>query len=126
MRSTVDLNPDNATQGRFFVPGVGRKKPGSWIDLDVRGVAEFKLAFRTWLLRFEAAYRDRRLCNYPIYPEGDLDLSDVPDDELGNIRPISESFLGELVDDWEAAAGVRKVEGRRWYGHRRLFKTLSQ
>jgi hypothetical protein len=126
MRASVDLTPDDATHGRFFIPGVGRKKPGSWVDVDARGVAEFELAFGTWLRRFEEAYRDGSLRNYPVYPEGEFGWSDVPDDELGAIRPISESFLGELYDSWEAAAGVQKVEGRRWYGHRRLFKTLSQ
>jgi hypothetical protein len=125
MRTHVDLAPDIATQGRFFIPGGSRKKPGSWIDLDARGVAEFELAFCTWLARFELAYREGRLRNYPIFPEGDLEWSDVPDDALGTIRPISESFLGELYDSWEVAAGVRKVAGRRWYGHRRLFKTLT-
>lgn len=126
MRNTVDLEADDATSGRFFVPGGGRKKPGQWIDLGGRSVAAFRRAFSTWLLPFEDAYIGGLLSNYWIYPEGEFGWSDLTLDEMRSIGPISEDYLGTLYDRFELATGVEKIEGRRWYGHRRLFKTLTQ
>lgn len=123
-RRDVNLVPDAIALGTVNIRGGSKRKRGTAIDLDSRSRLAVDEALSTWLAPWEAAFQAGKLENYYLIPAESADdiESGMP---LPVSAPISESHLGSLWDALEATAGLPKVEGRRWYGIRRLFRDLA-
>ncbi|MDP1891643.1 MAG: hypothetical protein Q8K55_12185, partial [Gemmatimonadaceae bacterium] len=77
-----------------------------------------------YLKPLERARRQGRIPDYPLVPGGELaDLIEFDGTRVP--EAIAESHLGDLWDRFEQLSGVKKVEGRRWYGLRRRFRTAA-
>jgi integrase len=73
-----------------------------------------------YLARYEALYQADPLNDYPLIPGDRINSrKDVPGDE-----PLTESGLANMFLETEDAAGITHMDGRRWYGLRRLAMTL--
>jgi hypothetical protein len=127
MRSDLDLSPcGEFGLGRLRVKGKGRKK-GSTVDLDLVVRAQIDHEMIDGYLRdCEAAYRDGRITDYALMPQGRFVRGAVPvrNDAKYN-RPISRRTLLDYFHFLEEIAEVEHVESRAWYGLRRLWTDLG-
>lgn len=123
-RSDLDLANTQIGHGMLTVPDGSDKKRGVDIDLSARALRAVKAALTGYLKPLERAYKQGRIKDYPLVPGGDLAaLAGFQD--IGCPETIAEAYLGDLWDRFEQLSGVKKVEGRRWYGLRRRFRTAA-
>ena len=85
-----------------------------WLTPHQRRVVDRALA--TFLAPYERARLAGTIADYPLIPGARLN-SRKPTLHMGR---LTESRLRDLFNDAERAAGVEHVEGRGWYGLRRL------
>lgn len=124
MRSHLDLANTQIGYGMLTVPDGSDRKRGVDIDLSARALRAVKAALTGYLKPLERAYKQGRIKDYPLVPGGDLTaLAGFQD--IGCPEMIAEAYLGDLWDRFEQLSGVKKVEGRRWYGLRRRFRTAA-
>lgn len=115
MRSDLDL--ERGDHGALVVRGRG-KKLGTTIFLDqqMRAVID-RLMSRGYLQPLEAAFRDKRIKDYPLIPGGKIGYGLDP---ARRHKPLTRSGAGGMFLRVEAAAKVKHLRGRLWYGFRRF------
>jgi hypothetical protein len=144
MRSRVDLS-EGAGIGYGVVRPRGRKrKKASPIFLNAEERAFLDVAMTDGYLReLEAAYQARRISDYPLFCSGKLrhprryvkeikkQVTDytvpgvIPLDRRKH-TPIDKGTLSWEFHELERVAGVDVIEGRGWYGLRRLTSDLFE
>jgi hypothetical protein len=110
------------------------KKLGELVVLTPEQAATLHYQLHAGYLReFEAEHQGGRLADYYLIPGGHLRYwrssrkLDYPVAQLKNAHtPATESALGDWWRKLEQVAGVPHVEGRRWYGMRRLQSDLAE
>jgi hypothetical protein len=119
-RSQLDLTrTPMAPHGTFTVYGK-KKKAGEKLALTQEQRVAVDHALETVLADAEAAYdpADRRT-DYYLLPSGKL-VQGAADVERARRAPITRDALRKAFHALEVAAGVTPVEGRGWYGLRRV------
>lgn len=115
MRSDLDL--DRGEFGTLVVRG-RRKKRGTTILLDREGRRVIdKLMATGYLQPLEAAFRDGRITDYPIFPGGHIGYGFDP---ARHLKPLTKSGARGMFLKVEERAGVKHMRGRAWYGFRRF------
>lgn len=126
-RSHLDLSPvGEFGAGRIDIVGRGNKR-GEMQDLDPDQRAEIDRALGPdgYLCGLEAAYREGRREDYPLFPANAFRDGirtapmNAPD------KPMSPRTMRSLFNELEKDAGVEHREGRGWYGLRRLAADLA-
>lgn len=83
----------------------------------------------TWgyLAELEAAWRAKRIANYPLFPARRLvkGFAKLRDD-TSKAKPLDRSGLLKMFHALETVAEVASVPGRGWYGIRRLTSDLAE
>lgn len=110
--------------GTFRIRGRGRKL-GQLVFLtaEQRAAVDNALGPDGFLSNFEAAYQVAELKNYPLFPGGKLREGKAVVRKNGsrmNRRSLLDHFHA-----LEEIAGVEQVEGRGWYGVRRISSDLT-
>lgn len=115
MRSDLDL--ERGDYGALVVRGRG-KKLGTTIFLDqqMRAVID-RLMSRGYLQPLEAAFRDKRIKDYPLIPGGKIGYGLDP---ARRHKPLTRSGAQGMFLRVEASAKVQHLRGRLWYGFRRF------
>lgn len=127
MRSDLDLGPcGEYGLGRLRVRGRGKKR-GSFVDLDtaVREVVDREMSVG-YLRECEAAYQAKTITDYALMPQGRFVGACVPVRRNGRYRkPVSKRTVLDWFHALEELAEVTHLEGRGWYGLRRLWSDLT-
>lgn len=123
-RSALDLSDIGAhALGRFVVPDTGKKK-GVRIDLTpaLRAAWDHELT-DGYLRDLEAAFRVGAIRTFPLFPGrrlvGGRARADV-------VTALGKRAATDLFHDLERAANVAVVDGRGWYGVRRIAADLAE
>jgi integrase len=126
MRSHMDLDPSAAPsmiRGLVRVPSAGHKRT-STIALAEAQRRVVDAALSGYLANYEAAWQRGVIEDYPLFPAGRL--------VAGRAKVVSspkcltrDAALG-MFYRLEAAAGVPHVEGRGWYGVRRIAADVAE
>lgn len=126
-RSHLDLSPVGAFElGRIDIVGRGNKR-GEIQDLtpDQRAEIDRALGPNGYLRGLEAAYREGRRDDYPLFPQYafrdgvPVAPMNAPD------KPMDSRTLRTLYNELESDAGVEHRDGRGWYGLRRVAADLA-
>ena len=118
-----DLDLNLGAHGRLRIRGRGRKKGATiFLDATMRQLID-RLMSVGYLQPLEAARRDGRIRDYPLFPGGRIGYGFDP---KRNLRPLTKSGARTLFLAVEKAAGVQHVRGRAWYGFRRLAADLAE
>jgi hypothetical protein len=121
----MDLSPDAGTGfGVVQIPFVSNRKRAPRIFLNETERAAIDAAMGDgYLAELEAAFREKRLADYPLFPAGKLRKGKVPVREVP-ASPMDRSTLTRYLRDLEDAAQVEHIDGRGWHGLRRAFTDL--
>ena len=90
------------------------------------------LAAEGYLSELEEAFRRGDIEDYPLFPQGQLTAWDTGYPRIPLWRHlkeeghITESYARSMFRDLEAAAAVRHVKGRGFYGLRRALADLTE
>jgi hypothetical protein len=109
--------------GRFTIPDTGKKK-GATIDLDraMRDAWDRALEIG-YLSLLEASFQSGEIKTYPLFPSGRLVRGRA---RATRRKPLTDSAALDLFHELEMLAGIRIVDGRGWYGIRRIAADLAE
>lgn len=118
-RSDLDLE-----KNRFRVKGAGNKK-GGWVVMTKGQRAAVERAFGGYLSRLEEAHRAGALPDYPLFPRGQMtggrSGNPVADpDRHGKAKHVGDLAMRKWHRKAEQLAGIPHLDGRGWYGGRRV------
>jgi hypothetical protein len=105
------------------------RKPGETLHLTPEQRAVTDEALATYLANYERAWRAGEIQDYQLFPGGKM--SSRPDGTVWarrvrpSVKPISRDGLRQLFRQLEEIAEVEHVEGRGWYGLRRIATDLT-
>lgn len=128
MRSHLDLGEGVGAfgLGSLTVAGAGKKK-GAHVHLDPeqRAALDYELNLG-YLRECEAAYREGRIKDYSLFPQGRTRRGAIPVRKNDRyLRAVGKSTMNGWFKALEEAAGVPHVDGRAWYGVRRITTDLA-
>lgn len=118
-RSDVDLEHQ-----RFRVWGSGNKR-GTWVKMTPGQLAAVDRAFGGYLAKLEEAHRAGELADYCLFPRGQMPggrkgnpIADV--ERHGDAKHVGEFAMRKWHREAEQLAKIPHLDGRGWYGARRL------
>lgn len=127
MRSDLDLGPcGEYGLGRLRVKGRGKKR-GSVVDLDttVRDAIDREMSIG-YLRECETAYQAGRIPDYALMPQGRFVGGCTPvRANRRYLQPVAKRSMLDWFHALEEVAEVEHVDGRGWYGLRRLWSDLT-
>lgn len=127
IRSDLDLGPcGEFGLGRLRVRGRGKKR-GSFVDLDttVRDAIDREMSIG-YLRECEAAYQAGRITDYALMPQGRFVGGCTPvRANKRYLQPVAKRSMLDWFHSLEDVANVTHVDGRGWYGLRRLWSDLT-
>ena len=126
-RSALNLEPVGAFgMGTLTVVGSGKKK-GATLDLTPEDREGIDWALSTYLGQLEKAFLCGKLPDYYLVPGRTLNENDeAPVRKLSELRPLGRRQALVFFRELEKIAKVKSVEGRGWYGLRRLGSDLVE
>jgi hypothetical protein len=125
MRTDLDLEGGGvAPHGRVTIHGKGKKR-GAVVHLTKQQRSSVDRALQGYLVRLEAAYQAGTLADYPLFPNGQLPGGRRGEPVATVERHATAGFLsprtlGVWFREAEDLAEVPHVEGRLFYGARRV------
>ena len=120
-RSDLDLDKDPF--GSLTIPGSGKKLGTEILFTRNQRRLVDRMMRVGYLQPLEAAHRDGRITNYPLYPGGKIGYGLDP---LRAKKPLTRSGLASMFRRLERLAGVAHEVGRLWYGFRRTASDLAE
>lgn len=126
-RSGLTLDPIGAYgKGTVSVVGSGKKK-GVTLDLTPEDRQAIDWALSTYLRELEKAFLCGKLPDYYLVPGRNINAKGVaPVRKLAELRPLGRRRALALFRKLERIAKVKSVEGRGWYGLRRIGSDIVQ
>ena len=119
------------TLGSIEIIGAGKKR-GELVMFTPEQRRAVDRALAGYLSQYEAAYQAGLIADYPLFPGGKMhgkrdDLRPrKPCRVKANVKPIGRTGAREAFHDLERIAGVEVIEGRAWYGLRRIGSDLAE
>ncbi len=126
-RSEIILDPDpegHAPYGQFFVAGQG-KKGGAHVVMTERQRSGLDKALEGFLRECEGAYRAGAIEDYYVFPQRIRDCGTAKARGTDESRPFGRQQMLRDFHELERLSGVDVVEGRGWYGLRRLAADMA-
>ncbi len=120
-RSDLDLDKDPF--GSLKITGSGKKLGTEILFTENQRRLVDRMMRVGYLQPLEAAHRDGRITNYPLYPGGKIGYGFDP---LRPKKPLTRSGLASMFRRLERLAGVAHEVGRLWYGFRRTASDLAE
>lgn len=128
MRSALDLGRVGAYGlGRLTIHGT-ETKPGETVDLhpEMRERIDYAVT-EGYLRELEAAFQERKIDDYHLFPGNRMSQGVVRlDSYLARPRAVSKRSALGWFHDLERIAGVEHVEGRSFYGLRRVLTDVAR
>lgn len=118
------LDPD---KGTLMIRGAGKKR-GTLVVLTADQHEAVHVALGGWLQPLELAYLTRGM-DYPLFPGWRVPMRDgvpVLRADHASREPLNRTTLRYWLEATEAKAQVAHVEGRGWYGLRRVAVDLAK
>jgi len=131
-RSHLDLREPNGSAsadgepgqlGLLRVPGAGHKEAAP-IVLTVDQREAVNRALSSFLVDFEALWRDGKINDYPLFPRGRFKKGKAK--VVADPQPLTRDAARKMFHELESVAGVTSIEGRGWYGVRRIAADVAE
>jgi hypothetical protein len=119
------------TLGTIEIVGAGKKR-GELVMFTPEQRRAVDRALAGYLSRYETAYRAGLVTDYPLFPGGkmhgkrDDPRPRKPFKVKPNVKPINRTGARHAFHELERIAGVDVIEGRAWYGLRRVGSDLAE